>query len=183
MRHFAHVDEDGFVVQVASFSWCESELPKAADGCELVELERQLPPSPGGRGLSYHLASRRWIDRRNFERLLAHKRIELNEAKAAEIEGGFVWDGSRFQADQLSQTRLLTAVLSARDSALNGEAFSRTWRLFDNTTRVMSCNEMIAAGMAMDAFNNQIVQKQIAVDEALSRAANNNDLESIEWPV
>lgn len=67
----------------------------------------------------------------------------LRTARDARINGGFVWDGSRFDSDaEVSQPRLLGLFTTALAGGIPPEGYP--WRLADNGWRVLSAADAIA---------------------------------------
>lgn len=88
-----------------------------------------------------------WLDAMS-DRLAAAKtrRVEvMKAARDAEIFGTFTWDGSAFDADQVSQSRLLGLRLDATLPSFT----PRAWRLADNTWRVLSAEDAQGVWLAL----------------------------------
>ena len=86
-----------------------------------------------------------WVDTRSLEE---HKTAQWALIKAARIEaefGGFTWDGSMFDSDQVSQARIQGAVLLATSNP----DFAVDWTLEDNTVRSLTADDLIAISQAL----------------------------------
>ena len=86
-----------------------------------------------------------WVDPRSLE---DHKTAQWALIKAARSEaefGGFTWDGSIFDSDQVSQARIQGAVLLATSDP----DFVVDWTLADNTVRSLTADDLIAISQAL----------------------------------
>ena len=86
-----------------------------------------------------------WVDPRSLE---DHKSAQWALIKAARDEaefGGFTWDGSMFDSDQVSQARIQGAVLLATSNP----NFVVDWTLADNTVRSLTADDLTAISQAL----------------------------------
>lgn len=89
---------------------------------------------------------------------------------------GFTWDGSTFDSDPDARARIMGAVIEAQ--AL-GADFTRTWRLADNTLRVLDAKDMLDVGKALGAHVGQVFDIGNALYQQIQASDNP---ESISWP-
>lgn len=97
--------------------------------------------------------------------------------------GGFVWDGSVFDSDPQSQSRIQGAVQLAILAQQAGQPFSITWTLQDNTVRTLNGQEIIAVGQALAAHVQAIHQIGRVLREQVNSATTVEEINSIVWPV
>lgn len=93
----------------------------------------------------FDYSTKTWVDPRSLE---DHKTAQWALIKAARNEaefGGFTWDGSIFDSDQVSQARIQGAVLLA---ASNPD-FVVDWTLADNTVRTLTADDLITISQAL----------------------------------
>ena len=90
-----------------------------------------------------------WVDTRDLAQIKADRWEAIKAARAAAEFGTFVWDGSTFDADDVSQRRIQGAAQLAMLAAAAEQPFEIDWTLTDNTVRTLSGADMIAVGMAM----------------------------------
>ena len=93
----------------------------------------------------FDYTAKQWVDPRSLE---DHKTAQWALIKAARNEaefGGFTWDGSIFDSDQVSQARIQGAVLLATDNP----NFVVDWTLADNTVRSLTADVLIAISQAL----------------------------------
>lgn len=95
---------------------------------------------------------------------------------------GFVWDGSTFDSDQISQSRVQGGAQLATLAALASQAFSVPWTLQDNSVRVLSGSDMLAAGEAMGIHVITVHGIGRALRDAIEAATTQEELEAIVWP-
>ena len=102
------------------------------------------PPQPSAIHY-FDYSSKSWVDPRSLE---DHKTAQWTLIKAARSEaefGGFTWDGSMFDSDQVSQARIQGAVLLATSNP----DFVVDWTLADNTVRSLTADDLIAISQAL----------------------------------
>jgi hypothetical protein len=75
----------------------------------------------------------------------------LKTARTAFESGGFEWDGSLFDSDQRSQSRIQGAVQLAMLAQAQGQAFEIDWTLADDTVRTLNAADVLAVGGALAA--------------------------------
>lgn len=123
--------------------------------------------------------SHAWIDPRSLADLKAEKWVAIKAARNAAEFGGFTWDGSVFDSDLISQSRIQGATQLA---GLAPMTFSLDWTLADNSVRTLNAMQMIAVGEALGAHvatQHSIGRSLRAAIEAATSAA---ELDAIAWP-
>ena len=133
------------------------------------------PTAPPSEGVWQYL-SNAWQRVYTLPELREVKWEQVKDRRSTEDFAGFVWDSSRFDSDQASQTRIMTSVQAATGEVITPSlvGFSKTWTLSNNTTRVLNATNMVAVGAALDTHLtsnhdvSQIIRAEIdaAVDEA-----------------
>ncbi len=103
-----------------------------------------LPDKPGIHH-KFDYISKTWVDPRSLEE---HKTAQWALIKATRNEaefGGFTWDGSIFDSDQVSQARIQGAVLLATGNP----NFVVDWTLADNTVRSLTADDLTVLSLAL----------------------------------
>ncbi|URI08921.1 DUF4376 domain-containing protein [Aquincola tertiaricarbonis] len=100
----------------------------------------------------------------------------IKQQREAREYAGFTWDGSTFDSDPDSRARITGAVIEAQ--AL-GPEFTRTWRLADNTLRVLDAKDMLEVGRALGAHVGRVFDIGNALYQQIQAS---DDPESITWP-
>lgn len=143
---------------------------------EGVVMSKGAKPSP------HHIfdyATKRWIDPRTLQDFKSAKWQEIKLARSEAEFGGFDWDGSRFDSDAISQSRIQGAVQLAAMSP----AFTVDWTLADNSVRTLDVAGMAAVGAALGAHvaaqHTQARGLRVQIDAATSSA----QLENINWSI
>jgi hypothetical protein len=108
-------------------------------------------------------------------RRLSELKLKRNEVE----QGGFVWDGSRFDSDIASQVKILGAVQLA---AAVGEDFELSWTLADNTVRTLDFVDMTGVGLAMGGHITQTHTTWREVRAAVMAAGSAQDVDAVSWP-
>lgn len=111
------------------------------------------------------------------------KWAQIKRARDAAEQAGFVWDGSTFDCDSISQSRIQGGALMATTALLNSAPFSITWTLADNATRTLDAADMIAVGIAMGQHIDSIHQTGRRLRSQLDAATTPAEISAVEWPV
>lgn len=122
-----------------------------------------------------------WFDPRGL--------LEIKEAKISSLKGGrnkaefagFTWDGSVFDSDAISQSRIQGAVQLAMTLQAAGEAFSIDWTLADNTVRTLNFNDMIAVGLALGQHIQYCHGKYNQLKAQVNQCETKEQLKAIVW--
>lgn len=121
-----------------------SEAISYVQNGQLVTKPKQ--PSP------HHLFDytiKQWVDPRTLQDIKDVKWAEIKGARNATEFGIFTWNGSTFDSDAASQSRIQGAAQLATLALMNNQMFSVDWTLADNTVRTLSAQDMIMVGTAM----------------------------------
>jgi hypothetical protein len=98
--------------------------------------------------------------------------LEIKRARDVAINGGFTWDSSSFDSDPISQTRILGAFVSAQE---------QTWRLSDNTWRVLSAVDIQAVWVALQNHMKDNFIKFAMKEAEIASAIDNAAVALIVW--
>lgn len=90
-----------------------------------------------------------WRDARTLAQHKTDKWVAIKAARDAAEVGGFVWSGSTFDSDLVSQGRIQAGVQVARDAVLALRLFPLSWTLASGGARLLSATNMIAVGGAL----------------------------------
>jgi hypothetical protein len=97
--------------------------------------------------------------------------------------GGFVWDGSSFDSDSQSQSRIQGAVQLALLAAQANQPFSITWTLQDNSARVLNGQEMIEVGLALAQHVQTTHETARLLRAQIDSSTTVQQLAAIIWPI
>ncbi len=175
MSHFAYFDSDGVIRQTTS----GGEAP-VIDGLSSIETPYQLDPR------AWHVANGELVvgllDLRDMtRRKLDHWRAIKRARDAAEF-GGFTWDGSIFDSDEKSQSRIQGAAQLATLAALASQAFSVDWTLADNSVRTLTGAQMLEVGTAMGVHIMTTHATGRSLRDSIEATTTTEALELITWP-
>jgi hypothetical protein len=191
------LDEFGSVLQIAS-GCAASQLaacvhPAAAsttdtappdDGRDYYHEAGAWVPRPDRPSLAHQWrpAERAWVDPRTLDELRAAAWARIKVERDRIEFGGFDWDGSRFDSDEISQSRIQGTVLLAQLAIQAGQPFSIAWTLADNTRRTLSAQEVAAVGVAMGGHIRAAHDTAAALRDLINAATTAAALEAITWP-
>ena len=141
---------------------------------------KQIKPK-GPRPSPHHTfdyASKTWVDPRTLDDLKAAKWNVIKADRDQAEFGGFEWDGSRFDSDAVSQSRIRGA---AQDAA-QAPAFARVWTLANNTIRELNSADMTAVAAALNAHIDlqHALARQLRTQ--INAATTAAQLAGIHWP-
>lgn len=109
------------------------------------------------------------------------KWARIKELRDAAEEAGFVWDGSTFDSDKTSQSRIQGAAQLATLAKINNQPLSIEWTLMNNGTRSLSADDMIAVGMALGAHINEQHVRARQLREQIEAATTPEQVQAVRW--
>lgn len=118
-----------------------------------------------------------WRDDRTVAEAKAQKVAELRDAREAFERGGFVWDGSTFDSDDKSQMRILGLVKDAERPYFT----ERTWRLADNTWRILSAEDARGVWAALTEHVASAFQHFASLEAQVNAATTVAEVEAVHW--
>jgi hypothetical protein len=145
------------------------------------DMTTGLPADKGPQPSKFHefdYVTKQWVDPRTVQ---DHKNAKWKEIKmkrdALEV-GGFVWDGSKFDSDPFSQSRIQGAVQLA---TITGTSFTIDWTLSDNTIRTLNVVDMISVGAALGQHVNSCHERARTLRQQIDAATDVTEIELIAW--
>lgn len=129
----------------------------------------------------------RW-DTKEWAASLAHVRErrlkELKDQRDARVNGTFTWDGSVFDADPISQTRILGAAVSAAGAP---QRFPVNWRTNNNAWRALSAADTSAVWDALQTHIQANFSAFATKEAQINALTTVEDLQTYDvttgWPV
>jgi hypothetical protein len=118
-----------------------------------------------------------WVDERPVEQARLDAMAAMKSARDSAIFGGFEWDGSAFDSDQVSQTRMTGLFLSSRDAGFTTE----NWRLADNSWRALDAADAAGLWAALQAHIKNAVMQFATKEAAIGAAASVDAVKAISW--
>lgn len=102
----------------------------------------------------------------------------IKKARTQAEWAGFLWDGSLFDSDPVSQQRLTSAVVLAQVAV---EGFELDWTLKDNSVRTLSAADMVGAGAALGAHVAGTFARSQVLRTSLNAAETVESALSVKW--
>jgi hypothetical protein len=128
-------------------------------------------------GFVFNYVTKKWVDPRSLSKLKADRWELIKKARNDAEFGGFLWDGSRFDSDQISQQRIQGMVQIANlDSSM-----SMDWTLADNSVRTLNSEQGIALGLALAAHVNEQHVKARTLRVAIDSATSAEQVAAVVW--
>ena len=129
----------------------------------------------------FDYAQKQWVDPRTVDELKKDKWLEIKKARSSMEFGGFIWDGSTFDSDATSQSRIQGVSQLATLALMNAQPFSIDWTLSGNSIRELSAQDMLAVGTAMGVhINTQHVKARLKRD-MINAATTAEEIAAITW--
>ena len=108
-----------------------------------VDYGWKTPPTkPEGFWGVFDYEIKQWIDPRTLDEIKAQKWAEIKAMRDQLEFGGFEFEGSIYDSDQVSQARIMGAVIAGVD---------QVWTLADNTTVELSASQLQQLYAALQA--------------------------------
>lgn len=113
--------------------------------------------------------------------LKSTKWLEIKQARNQAEFGGFTWDGSAFDSDPTSQSRIQGASQLATLALMNAQPFSIDWTLADNSTRTLTAEDMLAVCTTMGIHSNTQHSLGRTKRQEIELATTPEEVTSINW--
>ena len=136
-------------------------------------------PNPG---IAYYwdVNTEKWL--LDLPKAKAIKLAEIKDTRDSKEFGGFEWDGSLFDSDVVSQTRIQGAVQLALLAIQNNQPFSIDWTLKDNSVRTLTGEQIIQVGIALAQYITHLHEISRGLKVQVNNATTLQQVESITWP-
>ena len=136
----------------------------------------EQPPQPSPHHI-FDYTTKQWVDPRTLSDLQVAKWEQIKRARVNAEFGGFTWDGSPFDSDAISQSRIQGALQLA---ALIPD-FSIDWTLADNTVRALSGSELAAVGVALGLHVGTQHAKARVLRAQIEAATTADEVDAVVW--
>ena len=134
-------------------------------------------PARHGNHHTFDYTTKQWVDPRTLSDLQVAKWEQIKRARVNAEFGGFTWDGSPFDSDAISQSRIQGALQLA---ALIPD-FSIDWTLADNTVRALSGSELAAVGVALGLHVGTQHAKARTLRAQIEAATTADEVDAVVW--
>ena len=135
-----------------------------------------LPTQPSPHH-TFDYTTKQWVDPRTLSDLQVAKWEQIKRARVNAEFGGFTWDGSPFDSDAISQSRIQGAV----QLAAMAPGFTIDWTLADNTVRALSGSELAAVGVALGLHVGTQHAKARVLRAQIEAATTATEVEAVAW--
>lgn len=145
-----------------------------------INTETNQPTLLPARPSDYHYfnyISKQWEDPRTLEQVRTLIWDNMKRLRTKKESAGFTWDGSVFDSDRVSQSRIMGAVQLA---GMN-PAFEVPWTLQNNSVRVLNAADMILVGAALGSHVATIFARAQEIRTEIYAASTIAEVEAITW--
>ena len=143
---------------------------------------QQIPIQPSINHI-FNYTTKQWEDPRTLQDYKNQKWEEIKQARSTTEYAGFNWDGSTFDSDAESQTRINGAVTLALIAKQAAQPYTVIWTLKDNTLRALSADDMIAVGLALGNHVQTVFNKGQQLQQQIEQATTKEEIEAITWQI
>lgn len=154
----------------------------ADDGENYIDVgTKEIVPMPAkpSEHHDFDWSAKQWVSN-----LAKAKRLRWDEVKAeadAALEGGFEYNGMTFASDLRSQVLMQGATTLAQTRASQGQPFSETWTLADDSTVTLGANEMVAAAQAMGSHVSKVYEARRIARQQINAAADVDAVLAVDY--
>ena len=135
-----------------------------------------IPARPGNHH-TFDYTAKQWIDPRTLSDLQVAKWEQIKRARANAEFGGFTWDGSPFDSDAISQSRIQGAV----QLAAMAPGFTIDWTLANNSVRNLSAADLAAVGVALGLHVGTQHAKARVLRAQIEAATTADEVDAVVW--
>jgi hypothetical protein len=143
---------------------------------------KQVDPPPELGTWKWNFGTSSWVRHYTLQQLKDARWGLMKIARDQMEQGGFVWDGSTFDSDTVSQSRIQGASQLATLAALASQPFEVPWTLADNTVRVLTGAEMLSTGEAMGIHIMTAHAIGRSLRDVIESATTPEEIEAVSWP-
>lgn len=191
MKHFLKLDSAGVVWgysqsdQSPGDGWVEvsfeaTGVMSSATKMRLVNgalVDTGQPTFPPHPWMTWDATSVSWVDSRGLEQLKTAQWEVIKAARDAAEFSEFTWDGSEFDADALSQQRIIGAAQLAEINP----TYEVDWTLANNNVRTLNATQMKSVGVALGAHVNAQHVKARGLRQQIQAATTREEVEAVTW--
>lgn len=128
-----------------------------------------LPPKPADNYI-FNYVTKQWVDPRTIDVIKSQKWTEVKSKRDAFEFGGFEFEGNIYDSDQVSQGRILGAVLAG---------LPQIWTLTNNTTVSLSAQQLKSLYAALQMHVVVAHERGRIAREAIQAATTKEQIEAI----
>lgn len=129
------------------------------------------PPKPEGIWYTFDYVAKQWIDPRSLDEIKAQKWSEIKSQRDQLEFGGFEFEGSIYDSDQVSQGRIMGAAAAGVD---------QTWTLANNTTVELTALQLQQLYAALQAHIAGVHERGRIARQLIFEAETKEQVEAIQ---
>lgn len=126
---------------------------------------------------TFDYTTKQWVDPRTLSDLQVAKWEQIKRARSSAEFGGFTWDGSPFDSDAISQSRIQGAV----QLAAMAPEFTIEWTLADNSARNLSAADLANVGAALGIHVATQHAKARTLRSQIEAATTAAEVDAVTW--
>lgn len=134
-------------------------------------------PDPPSAHHTFDYTTKQWVDPRTLSDLQAAKWAQIKRDRSSAEFGGFTWDGSPFDSDAISQSRIQGAVQLAATTP----GFTIDWTMANNSVRNLNAADLANVGAALGMHVAAQHAKARLLRSQIEAAATKEEVEAVVW--
>ena len=130
---------------------------------------------------SFDYTLRQWYDPRTLPDLQAAKWAQIKRDRDEAEFGGFTWNGSLFDSDAISQSRIQGAVQLASIALANNQTVVQEWTTADNSVVSLNATDLLNLGLQLGLFVNKVHEYGRVLRARIDAADSILDVQKVLW--
>ena len=129
----------------------------------------------------FDYTNKQWYDPRTLSDLQAAKWAQIKSARDEAEFGGFTWNGSLFDSDAISQSRIQGAVQLASIALANNQTVVQEWTTADNSVVSLNATDLLNLGLQLCLFINKVHDYGRVLRARIAAADSSLDVQEVLW--
>ena len=118
-----------------------------------------------------------------LEETKANKISEMKAKRDTLEMSGFTYLDKTFDSNAIAVQRLSVACLTAVSAVLVGQSFSVEWTCADNSTILLTAQQLLGLPPAMAQYSNSLHERYRVLKEQINLCTTNAEVEAIVWDI
>jgi hypothetical protein len=157
--------------------WATVQGPPEGDWWDSELSQWKVKPAQPDEYHVFDYTTKQWYDPRTLNDIKLAKWAIIKQARSSAEFGGFTWDGSPFDSDAISQSRIQGAV----QLAATAPGFTIDWTLANNSVRNLSAADLANVGAALGMHVATQHAKARTLRSQIEAATTPAEVDAVVW--
>ena len=157
--------------------WVTVDGAPNGDWWDIVTGQWETKPTQPDSAHVFDYTTKQWYDPRTLNDIKLAKWLTIKRARSSAEFGGFTWDGSPFDSDAISQSRIQGAV----QLAAMAPGFTIDWTLANNSVRNLNGEDMANVGAALGMHVATQHAKARTLRSQIEAATTVAEVDAVTW--